>query len=735
MTRRFLFCLILALTSREALAQRSLSRFVYTGTYAGKPAAGLANQLAIITDCADTSCSTGGGSTVRLMRDTGSAWAVLGDGDSGGSPSFASVTAGTNAAALVIGTSGSLTVSGSGTINATSLGGTAAASYALLNSPSFTTPTLGAALATSIAFGADPADAGAIRCSNNATCLASEIATPGTDATIKLNASDLWEFSHGISVPSVTTSGSTPFIELPQGTASAASANSIRIIPPTGITTAYRWILPTGVGATGVLKGSVSSNDATLSIAALVAGDLPSTLTSGTAITNAALTTPSLGVATATSVNKVAITAPATSATLTIADGKTLTASNTITLAGTDSTTMTFPTTSATIFGSTVKNDVLQTPQFCSDAGANDTYACNLSPAVTAYVTGTRYRFKANTANTGAATINFNSVGALTIKKPFGGSITTDLADNDIRAGQWVECVYDGTNCQMTSQVGNAPSGSGTVNSGTAGRLAYYAGTGTAVSDNANLTISSGAVTIGVAGSQAGTLLISGGTSGTTTLAVAAAASGTLTLPAATDTLVGKATTDTLTNKTLDVEGTGNSITTVSKASFMAAGGTAAAPFLLWNTLASNAPTATCTAGSTETTLLDCYASFPDSDGDYSLQVPFMLPSDWTGNIDLKFKWKAAATSGDVVWQATLVCRADAEINDAAFNSANTVTDTAKGTTLQLNDASITAMTTTGCAAGELATLKVLRNRTHASDSITGAVLLEGVEMTTRMAQ
>ncbi|CAB4242142.1 hypothetical protein UFOVP222_27 [uncultured Caudovirales phage] len=51
-------------------------------------------------------------------------------------------------------------------------------------------------------------------------------------------------------------------------------------------------------------------------------------------------TTPTLGVASATSINKVAITAPATSATLTIADGKTLTASNTITLAGTDGSTL-----------------------------------------------------------------------------------------------------------------------------------------------------------------------------------------------------------------------------------------------------------------------------------------------------------------------------------------------------------------------------------------------------------
>jgi hypothetical protein len=55
-------------------------------------------------------------------------------------------------------------------------------------------------------------------------------------------------------------------------------------------------------------------------------------------LTSPTLVTPTLGVATATSINKVAITAPATSATLTIANGKTLTASNTMTLAGADDT-------------------------------------------------------------------------------------------------------------------------------------------------------------------------------------------------------------------------------------------------------------------------------------------------------------------------------------------------------------------------------------------------------------
>jgi len=56
------------------------------------------------------------------------------------------------------------------------------------------------------------------------------------------------------------------------------------------------------------------------------------------------LVTPTLGVASATSINKVAFTTPATGSTLTIADGKTLTASNTLTFTGTDSSSVAFGT-------------------------------------------------------------------------------------------------------------------------------------------------------------------------------------------------------------------------------------------------------------------------------------------------------------------------------------------------------------------------------------------------------
>ena len=67
----------------------------------------------------------------------------------------------------------------------------------------------------------------------------------------------------------------------------------------------------------------------------LVGRDTTDVLTNKT-LTSPVMTTPSLGAASATSINKVAITAPATGSTLTIADGATLTASATATVSGTN---------------------------------------------------------------------------------------------------------------------------------------------------------------------------------------------------------------------------------------------------------------------------------------------------------------------------------------------------------------------------------------------------------------
>jgi hypothetical protein len=98
----------------------------------------------------------------------------------------------------------------------------------------------------------------------------------------------------------------------------------------------------------------------------------------------------------------------------------------------------------------------------CTTASASGTaYACNISPAPTslAAVIG-NFQFTADVANTGAATINFNSLGAKTMKKRVAG-VATDLAANDIGAGQVVTLHYDGTYMQVLSLGGGGTTAAG----------------------------------------------------------------------------------------------------------------------------------------------------------------------------------------------------------------------------------------------------------------------------------
>lgn len=152
---------------------------------------------------------------------------------------------------------------------------------------------------------------------------------------------------------------------------------------------------------------------------------------------------------------------------------------------------------------------------------------------------------------------------------------------------------------------------------------------------------------------------------------------------------------------------------------------------LNWDTLATLKPTAACTAGTTNTGLMRGLASFSNSEIS-QMQVHFSLPSTWGGAIDLKFRWQTSATTGSVVWQAATMCVADGEVDDAAWNTASTVTDAAKGTTLQVNEATITGLTVTGCSAGELLHLKVFRDPDHANDDLAATADLKGVEVSLR---
>lgn len=76
--------------------------------------------------------------------------------------------------------------------------------------------------------------------------------------------------------------------------------------------------------------------------------------------------------------------------------------------------------------------------------GPADVYAVTLDPAATAYASGMFIRFIVPAANTGAATLNVNALGAKSIKRAGAALVAGDLPINAV-----VEVIYDGTNFQV----------------------------------------------------------------------------------------------------------------------------------------------------------------------------------------------------------------------------------------------------------------------------------------------
>lgn len=122
--------------------------------------------------------------------------------------------------------------------------------------------------------------------------------------------------------------------------------------------------------------------------------------------------------------------------------------------------------------------DDLSAVHKCAAAsGSGTAYTCTTSPTFSPAAQD-MILFKADVANTGAATLNVNSSSAAGLKKQGGG---TALVANDLLAGQWTVLIFDGTYWQMQGQSGNAAAGGPSPLSTTGagyvkpfGRISYY---------------------------------------------------------------------------------------------------------------------------------------------------------------------------------------------------------------------------------------------------------------------
>jgi hypothetical protein len=199
----------------------------------------------------------------------------------------------------------------------------------------------------------DPTNASKIMITTNASTdvqLVSGINGTGTylPLSIYTNGGKSAEFSTTKGTFTLGVSGSTAGVLGIAG--STAGTVSIQGAASAGT---YNFNLPTSAGTSGqpLLSGGGGASSMTFGTLGVSGGGTGVTTSTGSGSvvlsTSPTLVTPVLGAATATSINGLTITS--STGTLTVTNGKTASFSNSITFAGTDGTTMTFPPASSSI--------------------------------------------------------------------------------------------------------------------------------------------------------------------------------------------------------------------------------------------------------------------------------------------------------------------------------------------------------------------------------------------------
>lgn len=137
-------------------------------------------------------------------------------------------------------------------------------------------------------------------------------------------------------------------------------------------------------------------------------------------------------------------------------------------------------------------------------------------------------------------------------------------------------------------------------------------------------------------------------------------------------------------------------------------------------------------SGATETTTNDVMLATLDFDQttDESAQITLPMPKSWNeGTFTARFRWTAGAT-GDVVWGIQAVALSDDDPVDAAFGTAQSVTDSVTLADDLMISAETSAVTIAGTPAeGDLVVFKVFRDADNVADTLAADAKLIAVDL------
>ena len=199
----------------------------------------------------------------------------------------------------------------------------------------------------------------------------------------------------------------------------------------------------------------------------------------------------------------------------------------------------------------------------------------------------------------------------------------------------------------------------------------------------------------------------------------------------ATKEYVAAADTQTLTNKSYDAEGTGNTLTLPLILFHRLAWCDNVTATSLWSLPTSGAMGKACLGTSTRFGVLTAADAATSA-----AYFDFRLPTDWTGNFDATIEYTGDTSSvNNIRIQVSTTCVANGQdLLNPTYNTASAVNNSGPATAGQLRIATLSNISMSNCAAGEHAIFKLERIGADAGDTYTGVAQFFGIHLVYRRA-